>query len=325
MGLKIASWPYGLGVLVRNTLFNHGWRKINRMSVPVVSVGNLALGGTGKTPCVEYIARFYRDMGLQVAIISRGYGSEVGRNDEALVLEENLPDVPHLQDPDRVAAAMRAVEELESELLIVDDGFQHRRLYRDLDIVLIDAIRPPYRDALFPRGTLRESARSLYRADLVVLTRCDQVQSSDVDQLSTWLKSYAPNTPLVITEHRAIDLLGGTVPEPAENLRGVEVAAFCGIGNPAAFRKTVEQLGAKLMSFRSYPDHHLYTRDDVRELAKWAAPLPLITTQKDWVKLRVSELGGRQLRAVRIGLSVREGHEKFDQLLRRIALVNKDQ
>src|SRR5262249_26736647 len=145
----------------------------------VVSVGNLTLGGTGKTPCVEYVCRFYRDLDLRVAVLSRGYGAANGRNDEALVLEENLPDVPHLQGADRVALARAAVEELESEVLVLDDGFQHRRLARDLDVVLVDATNPWGFGRLFPRGLLRESPRGLGRAGVVVLTRCDQVPDEE--------------------------------------------------------------------------------------------------------------------------------------------------
>ena len=157
-GLRLASWPYGFATWARNRAFDRGWKTVHRAAVPVVSVGNLTLGGTGKTPCVEWVAKFFRERGVQVAIISRGYGAEAGRNDEAMVLEENLPDVPHLQGADRVARAATAVEELESELLVLDDGFQHRRIHRDLDVVLIDATCPPTRDRLFPRGTLREAS-----------------------------------------------------------------------------------------------------------------------------------------------------------------------
>ena len=129
-GLRVASGPYGWAVAIRNGLFDHGWKVAEHAGVPVVSVGNLTVGGTGKTPCVEYVARFFRQQDRRVAILSRGYGSEQGPNDEALVLEENLPDVPHLQGADRVALAQTAVEELESEVLVLDDGFQHRRLWR---------------------------------------------------------------------------------------------------------------------------------------------------------------------------------------------------
>ncbi len=131
--------------------------------MPVVSIGNLTAGGTGKTPCVEYVVRFYRALDRRVAILSRGYGGDGARNDEALVLEENLPDVPHLQGADRVALAHIAIEELESEIVVLDDGFQHRRLARDLDLVLIDATAPWGHGYLLPRGLLREPPGSLKR------------------------------------------------------------------------------------------------------------------------------------------------------------------
>lgn len=322
-GLRLASWPYGLGVRVRNARFDRSGKLIHRASVPVVSVGNLTLGGTGKTPCVEHVAAFYRDLGHQVAILSRGYGGDAGRNDEAMVLEENLPDVPHLQGCDRVELAATAAEELEAEVLVLDDGFQHRRLHRDLDVVLIDATRPPTRDYLFPRGTLREPASGLRRAGAIVLTRCDQVPAAELEAVRGWLAQRLPNTPVATTEHRPADLLGGDEPEPVETLAGKPVAAFCGIGNPAAFRRTLESLGATVVNFRAFPDHHPYSRADVDDLMRWSEALPagatVATTQKDWVKLRVPDLAGRPLRAVRIGLAFRSGQDEFDAALRRIA------
>lgn len=322
-GLRLASWPYGLGMRFRNRLFDHGWKRVHRATCPVVSVGNLTLGGTGKTPCVEYVARFYRDLEIQVAILSRGYGAETGRNDEAMVLEENLPDVPHLQDRDRVKSATTATEELEAELLVLDDGFQHRRLHRDLDIVLIDATRPPTRDYLFPRGTLREPARGLRRAGAIVLTRCDQVPAAEVEALRGWLEQRFPGRSIATTVHGPTELLGGEEAEPPSSLHGRSVAAFCGIGNPTAFRRTLEGLGAQVVNFRAFLDHHAYSRADVDDLNRWAETLPpdvlIATTQKDWVKLRMPTLGGRPLRAVRIGLTFRSGQDEFDAELRRIA------
>jgi tetraacyldisaccharide 4'-kinase len=322
--LRCASWPYGFGVWTRNRLYDWGWKRIHRpVSVPIISIGNLTLGGTGKTPCVEYVARFYRGLGVQVSILSRGYGSEAGRNDEAMVLEENLPDVPHLQDRDRVSLALTAAEELEAELLVLDDGFQHRRLHRDLDIVLIDATRPPYRDYLFPRGTLREHASGLRRAGAVMLTRCDQVAEAELDHLCGWLARRFPGKPVAKTEHKPTELLGGEAAESVDRLRARPVAGFCGIGNPTAFRRTLESQGAQVVSFRTFPDHHPYTGTDVEDLTRWADTLPrdvlIATTQKDWVKLRVAELAGRPLRTVRIGLVFRDGQDEFDAVLRRIA------
>jgi tetraacyldisaccharide 4'-kinase len=322
LGLRVASWPYRVGVAWRNACYNRRWKTVHRAAVPVVSVGNLSVGGTGKTPLVEYVARFYRELGIRVAIVSRGYGAEEGRNDEAMILEENLPDVPHYQDPDRVAAAGRAVEESESELLVLDDGFQHRRLHRDLDVVVIDSTCPPSGDYLFPRGTLREPVGGLRRAGAMVLTRCDQVPATELNALHRWLEGWAPGKPIAATEHRPLDLIGGSAPEPVGSLRDRTVAAFCGIGNPAAFRRTLEGLGARVVDFRAFGDHHAYSRTDVDDLACWAGRLPadalVVTTQKDWVKLRLGDLAGRPLRAVRIGVAFRKGQREFDEALRRI-------
>jgi tetraacyldisaccharide 4'-kinase len=319
-GLLLASWPYGIGVRTRNAFYNRGWKRIARCPVPVVCIGNLTLGGTGKTPCVEYVGRFYSDRDVRAAILSRGYGSDAGRNDEAMVLEENLPDVPHLQGPDRIATANVAVEELEAELLILDDGFQHRRLFRNLDVVLIDATRPPARDYLFPRGTLREPASGLKRADAIVLTRCDQVTAEELNTIRDWLTRRCPGKPVAATEHRPVELIGGEAVESLEALKNRPVAAFCGIGNPQAFRKTLESLGASVSEFRAFPDHHGYTRTDVDDLIRWANGLPpdamIATTQKDLVKLRLSDLAGRPLRAVRIGLMFHSGQLEFDEKLR---------
>ena len=315
-GLRLASGPYRLGVWWRNRQYDRGRRTIHRAAVPVVSIGNLSLGGTGKTPCVEYVARFYRELGLQVAILSRGYGANSGPNDEALVLEENLPDVPHLQGADRVSLAAAAVEELEAELLVLDDGFQHRRLHRDLDILLIDATRPPHRDQLFPRGTLREPASSLKRASAILLTRCDQVDAAEVKAIRDWIGSRFPNVPVAATEHRALARSAS---------EGVGIAAFCGIGNPAAFRRTLADLGANVIAFRTFPDHHAYTREDVDDLRNWAKGLPanaeIATTQKDWVKLRLEDLAGRPLRTIRIEMAFREGEAEVLAKLKSIAPV----
>jgi tetraacyldisaccharide 4'-kinase len=313
-GLWIARGPYALGVWWRNRQYDRGRRPIHRANVPVVSIGNLTLGGTGKTPCVEYVARFYRELGIQVAILSRGYGGKGGRNDEAMVLEENLPDVPHLQGADRVALAAAAEEELEAELLVLDDGFQHRRLHRDLDIVLIDATCPPRRDYLFPRGTLREPSSSLKRAGVVLLTRCDGVERSDVSATRDWLGVRFPQVPVAATVHRPA--------EEASALSGKAVGAFCGIGNPVAFQRTLEGLGARVNAFRIFPDHHSYTRADVDDLQAWAEGLPagaeIATTQKDWVKLQLAELAGRPLRTVRIEMAFLDGEEAFKKKLQAV-------
>jgi tetraacyldisaccharide 4'-kinase len=322
-GLRLVSIPYGLAVAVRNRLFDRGWKTVHRAAVPVISVGNLTLGGTGKTPCVEYVAGFLRDEGYLVGILSRGYGSEAGPNDEALVLEENLPDVPHLQGADRVTLANVAVEELEREVIVLDDGFQHRRLARNLDVVLIDATNPWGHGYLFPRGLLRESPRGLKRAGVVVLTRCDQASEASRQAIRERVARINPGVPVVETAHQPTELVAsdqGT--ESLDLLRSRPVAALCGIGNPEAFRRTLTDCGATVIDFRVYPDHHAYSRADVDALREWAGRQPadavLVTTQKDLVKLRLTDLAGRPLWALRVRLQALTsgGMDALDERLR---------
>jgi tetraacyldisaccharide 4'-kinase len=319
-GLWLASLPYGLAVRLRNGLYERGWTERRRAPVPVVSVGNLTVGGTGKTPCVEYVARFYRQRDRRVAVLSRGYGAAGGRNDEAMVLEENLPDVPHLQGPDRAALAAAAVEELESEVLVLDDGFQHRRLRRDLDVVLLDATDPWGHGHLLPRGLLREPRSSLRRAGAVVLTRCDQVDGTGRGRLRDAVARLAPGLPVAETTHRPVILSNGVrETAPLDRLRGRPVAAFCGLGNPEAFRRTLGGLGANVVAFRTFPDHHPYARADVDDLRAWArrqaTDCVVVTTQKDLVKLRLADLGGRELWALRVQLHFEAGQDEFDRKL----------
>jgi tetraacyldisaccharide 4'-kinase len=324
-GLVLASWPYGWGMWVRNRLYDRGWKSIETASVPVISVGNLTVGGTGKTPCVEYIARYLSDRGQRVAILSRGYGAAGGLSDEALVLEENLPDVPHLIGADRVELAKTAVEELESDVLVLDDGFQHRRLARTLDLVLIDATQPWGHGCLLPRGLLRESPRELRRAHGVILTRCDLATENEIAAVRDRVVRIAANLPIIESEHRALEWVNSEGQRlPLERLsRGV---AFCGIGNPSGFFNTLERLGFTIAEKRVYPDHHCHSRADVESLEEWASTqagdAAVVTTQKDLVKLRIARLGGRALWALKIGLRIRQGEERLQKLLNDTWMAN---
>jgi tetraacyldisaccharide 4'-kinase len=324
-GLGLLGAGYRFGVGVRNLTFDRGWRTIERASVPVVSVGNLTLGGTGKTPMVEYVARWGRSRGLRVAILSRGYGRSEGLNDEGRVLEENLPDVPHLQGRDRAGLARIAVEELESELLVLDDGFQHRRLARDLDIVLLDALQPFGLGRMFPRGMLREPVASLRRSGAVVLSRGDLVDERE--RLAIRRKAEQVAGPLAwgVARHAPVGLIAeGGPDEPPDAIGGRPVAAFCGIGNPEGFRRTLEALGVTIAGFRAFPDHHAYTLDDASDLIGWTRGLGAelaLTTQKDLVKLRCPTIGPVPLRALRIGLEMIEGEDILLDALRRQVLA----
>jgi tetraacyldisaccharide 4'-kinase len=317
--LSAAAVGYGWAAAVRNRAYDRGWKRIFRAVVPIVSVGNLTLGGTGKTPMVEHVARWYRARGLRVAILSRGYGQTEGLNDEGRVLDVNLPDVPHLQDRDRVELARIAPLELESELLVLDDGFQHRRLGRDLDLVLLDALDPFGQGRLFPRGLLREPVRALRRAGVVVLSRADLVGEADRAAIRREAERHAGPVRWVEARHAPRDLIDASgQAHQLEDVAGRTVAAFCGLGNPEGFRRTLGPLCGELRGFRAFPDHHSYRAADVAELASWARGLGVdlvLTTQKDSVKLRTDALGPIPLNALRIGLEISHGGEVLDEAL----------
>ncbi|TWT33606.1 Tetraacyldisaccharide 4'-kinase [Posidoniimonas corsicana] len=321
-GLWGAQWPYRAVVAARNRRYDHSSDAVTRASVPVISIGNLTVGGTGKTPMVKWVARRLREQHVRVAILSRGYGAEEGGlNDEAIELEESLPDVPHVQDPDRVASAAIAIEELESQLLLLDDAFQHRRLGRDLDIVLLDATCPFGHGHLLPRGLLREPVGSLRRADVVCLTRADMASEPDREAIRRRVAQAAPEALWCEAAHapqRLINAAGAQAELAAAS--GRRVAAFCGIGNPAAFRRTVEELGGEVVAWREFPDHHRYTREDIEKITADAEPAELVLcTHKDLAKVQSEELGQRPLWAVEIEMRLLLGEEPLSALINEIA------
>ncbi|MCE9603665.1 MAG: tetraacyldisaccharide 4'-kinase [Planctomycetia bacterium] len=305
---------------VRNWLYDTGRAASHAVAVPVVCIGNLTLGGTGKTPLVEWIARRLRERDVRVSIVSRGYGVEAGaRNDEAIELEEKLPDVPHLQNVDRVEGARMAIEEFESQVVLLDDGFQHRRLRRDLDVVLIDALEPFGFGHVFPRGLLREPLAGLKRAGVVVLSRADLVEPAERSRIREVVRRYEAGAAWCEVRHAPRSLLDSAGAESSlETLRGRRVLGFCGIGNPEGFRRTLAGLGCELVAFREFADHHAYERADVDMLAQAAREAQaemLVCTHKDLVKLRLDLLAGKPLKAVVVGVEFLSGEA---DLLRRL-------
>jgi tetraacyldisaccharide 4'-kinase len=318
---RVASWPYGLVMRLRNRGYDRNPAKTMRVGVPVVSIGNLTLGGTGKTPLVEWLCRWLREQGVRVAIVSRGYGAEDGAsNDEARELEEKLPDVPHVQNPNRIAAATLAIEELATQFIVLDDAFQHRRIARDLDIVLIDATEPFGQGYVFPRGTLREPLAGVARAQALILTRADQVSEAERAAIRARYQQLAPMALWAEAAHEPVSLRDADgVEVPLTLLRTSRVAAFCGIGNPAGFRHSLDELCGELIELREFPDHHHFSREDLEQLeakAKEERAELLICTHKDLVKIGVTSFGGVPLYALRIGLKFLAGEEKLLAKLR---------
>jgi tetraacyldisaccharide 4'-kinase len=319
-GLWLASGPYALFSLLRNRAYDLGLARIHPAGLPVVSIGNLTTGGTGKTPFAAWVARWYRERGVRVCLVSRGYGAEPGApNDEALVLEQLCPDVPHLQDPDRVRSAHVAREELASQLILLDDGFQHRRLARDLDIVLIDALNPFGHGQVLPRGLLREPRRSLRRARQVVVTRVDQVSSLDRDRLLAELRALHPAADIAEVAFPNGGLISAQGRrEPLEWLRQQRVAAFCGIGNPASFQASLKSAGAVVVAFEAWADHQAYGREQITQLEAWIrqhGPQMVLTTQKDLVKIQAERLAGVPLWALEQEVAVTSGLEGLERNL----------
>lgn len=314
------SAPYGAAVAVRNLAYDRGWLQIYRAAVPVISVGNLTTGGTGKTPITAFLARELQARGLRPGLLSRGYRSLDGvENDEKRVLDRLCPGVPQVQNPDRVAGAERAVREFGCNVLILDDGLQHRRLWRDVDIVLIDALRPWGFGRLLPRGLLRESASGLRRADLIVITRADLAPALRLADLRREIAGItpAPVVEVAFEPGRLIDCEGSET--PVSSLGGRDCLAFCGIGNPEGFAATLRSAGISA-ELEVFPDHHHYTNAEFERLEHQAEALgavALVTTLKDLVKLPKGWPGGVPVLAVDQRVRVLQGDRELQQLLGR--------
>ena len=308
--LWLASQGYRAAAGAHRMGYASGVRRRRRLPCPVVSIGNLTLGGTGKTPLTEWTARWYQRQGWRVAVLSRGYGGESTEQpqvvsagdgpvtdwrtagDEAFLLARRLPGVPVLVGRDRYANGLHACEQFGAQVLVLDDGFQHHALHRDCDIVLIDASNPFGYGALLPRGTLREPLHALRRAQVIVLSRMETAGDA-VSGLCERIRRYAARQPIYCMAvnpdglHRSDT---GCVVDPSW-LQQRRVVAFAGLGNPRAFVASLTQCQARVAAFLAFPDHHPYTPADWRSICDAAChegAEVLVTTEKDAVRLDAS-------------------------------------
>jgi len=312
---RTASWAllpfsglYGAATKARLALYHTGIFHAQRVAAPVISVGNITAGGTGKTPLVEWVARYLANEDRRPCILTRGYGRANERKrvvvsdgetiftdatqagDEALLLAERLAKLTAVvADHDRASAARWAIENLKSNVFILDDGFQTLRIARDLNIVTIDATNPWSNGRLLPAGLLREPRSGLARADCVVVTRADQVNSPDV--LQTEVDRFSSGCPVVLSRMKicGLRLVSNGKETSYDSADDVPTAAFCGIGNPQSFFSQLQTGGSALSYTRAFPDHHEYTQSDIDEIVSAAAAhgaRQLFTTAKDEVKLR---------------------------------------
>ncbi len=281
---KFLAGIYAWFVWVWQSSFLWFPKRAKKVNARVISIGNITWGGTGKTPLVIKIARDLAAKGKRVAVLTRGYG-----RDEVKELEKKLPGIPVIVGRDRVRSARTAIAKHQAEVLLLDDGFQHLRLERDLDVVMLNAAEPFGPGGLIPMGTLREPLENLARADLFVLSKCD-VGSKNVHWIRQKLNAIKPNALIFEAIHKPValkDPLKNRTLAPQE-LRGRRVAALSGIGDPYSFEKTAELLGAEVAFAARYEDHHPFSLSDVLSFARKARNMGLkevITTEKDFMRL----------------------------------------
>lgn len=320
--LGILSFVYLFIVTAVAWLYRSGVLKQHRLGRPVISVGNITVGGTGKTPLVIKIAQIYKKNKIKPVILTRGYmgrgtGSNSAQSDEAAMMREMLGDVPVLAGADRIKNAKEFLKGNPVDVFILDDGFQHWRVARDLDIVAVDTTNPWGNGHLLPRGTLREPLRALRRADLLVLTKTDLGQDR-IDLIRHRLAAVQCTQPVIETVHRPAGLMDLRTGEPGDlNLiAGQTICALCSLGAPATFAATLTRLGAKVQKAFNFADHYVYNTKDIRNILEHCRRNHVgivVTTQKDAVKL--ASLRDEFLPAVRdvelfslhIELAVRDG------------------
>jgi tetraacyldisaccharide 4'-kinase len=304
--LGAASLAYGAGVAGRKALYDFKILKRRKVAAQVICIGNLTTGGTGKTPAVLLAAETLRRRGHNVAILSRGYGGTAPRKDVTVLLDGRHTDwrlcgdepwmihqslqgqgVPVLVCPDRAKAGELAVNMYGSSVLILDDGFQHLNLHRDLDVVLVNATDPFGGGRLLPLGNLREPISALRRAQIVIVTHADRVTAPQLEKLRADIDAAHPGVEILESAHKADHVLDVRTEEkhPLSHLKGKAVVALSGLGDPLSFETQLEALGATIAQSWRYPDHHAYTERELRSITELRGGLPVVTTYKDFVRL----------------------------------------
>ncbi|CUH94530.1 hypothetical protein P22_0596 [Propionispora sp. 2/2-37] len=350
--LRFLSFIYGLGVDVKLALYRYNLLKRHKLPCQVISLGNITVGGTGKTPTAQRLAAIIRDSGHRVVILNRGYraqykgkiglvsdGSKIYMSaaeagDEAFLLAKNLPGVPVLIGKDRAITGNYAVQHFQAEVIIMDDGYQHWQLERDLDIVLIDTINVFGNNFLLPRGTLREPLENLDRAQAILLTKADQSTEDARSSIRDVVRHYNPHALVVESLHsprcfiEVEEWYKGDVyknMEPLETVRGKKVMALSAIGNPSSFEQTIVDIGAEVVYSARYPDHHSYTMVEMQQVMQRAVEngvYAVITTGKDAVKIPAEFIHSQRplpIYMLDIELRFTEGYPEMMELINRVA------
>jgi tetraacyldisaccharide 4'-kinase len=306
--LLVFSFFYRIATALRNFLFDISIFRKTKVDAAVVSVGNITTGGTGKTPLVAWLCNYFSGPpprlapslasqeaegaeaggNIAIAILTRGYKGNSDFADEPAMLAKACPKAQIIINPNRVEGAKKAITKYNAKFLIMDDGFQHRKLARDIDIVAVDATNPFGGNRLLPAGFLREPLGSLKRADAVVITRINQTQPEKIEEIKKIVSRINPKIVFAAAIHKPICArLIKDKQITLDELAGKRLYAFCGIGNPGAFFQTLSELALNIVGKRVYNDHHRYTESDIVEICqdcRYKQAEMIITTQKDWIK-----------------------------------------
>jgi tetraacyldisaccharide 4'-kinase len=341
--LVAPALAFRAAVGLRNALYDSGRLRTHRLPCVVISIGNLTVGGTGKTPLTSYVAALLRDSGYRSGVLSRGYRRRGGRapllvsngrtlladaqsaGDEPYLIARDNPAVPVAVGADRVAAARLLLRAFSPEVLVLDDAFQHRKLARDLDLLLVDGRDPWGNGRMLPLGPLRESVASIARADVCVLTRSD---GRIPDALASALARYNPGTAVIHCrlEPRGFVKTDGESIGPA-SLKGFSVYAFSGIARPERFEDDLRGLGVRIAGARRFPDHYRYRRRDLEAIvleARRCSAEALATTEKDLVRIVEAPEGSPPLYALAIRVTFPSGPGLQEWLLDRLAGLRPD-
>lgn len=314
---RCAEPIYAMTVGLRNRLYDSGKLAAVSLGRPTISVGNITVGGTGKTPMVQWLAGRFAAAGEKPAILLRGYKSNsTGLSDERSILEDALKDstggaVTVIAGANRIRGAARALRSNpQTSLFILDDGMQHRRAHRDFELVLVNAVEPLGFGRVFPRGTLREPLIGLRRADAFVLTHSNEIDAVKREGVISSLRHHNARADIFLADHiiGAMRSASGAI-EPLSHFAGARVFAFCGIGSPASFISRLAGAGLTCVGAAEFSDHHRYRPKELRQIldqAHSSGAQFAVTTEKDWVKLAsMPDLMETKIPILRAQLSLR--------------------
>ena len=334
------SFPYLLIITFRNWLYDHQILEEVKLPCPVICVGNITVGGTGKTPCVIMLAKMLHSHGFKPAILSRGYGGKNtksvdivsdGNNilldsktsgDEPFLMAQSLKSIPIIIGSKRIKTGKTAIDQFGANVLICDDAMQHRQIFRDINLVLLDSLDLLGNGHVLPRGKLREPIAGLKRASAFLLTRTNETFS--LDSINSNLTQLG-NIPIFTSIHKPKDVIKGDHSDqwPVSSLAGKKVCAFCGIANPDSFKKSLLAAQAQILSWDAFPDHHNYNRNELEIIENkfyaYKADL-IITTQKDGMRLQNFVEFLNLIYIMRIEMEITPSPESFDSfILNRLA------